>query len=84
MSFTTWNKAYEYQQSLKGTYDNGFSNSVSNTGIMVIDDIPFGIGEVVWVAMNENANLDDYEEWATEYGVNKSGKWCAVEDGHCS
>jgi hypothetical protein len=72
----TWKEAFEKQQSTKAKYDN--------TGITEIDDIPFTVGNVVWVIMAKGSQLYDYEEWATEYGAKEDGMWCALSDGHCS
>lgn len=81
--YTTWRQAYDAQQATKSTYDNEISNPVV-TGVVVIDDIPFAVGEVVWLIMADDFYLNDYEENATEYGIKEDGTWCAISDGHCS
>lgn len=82
--FKTFQEAYRYQQEKKNNYDNGLANLELHTGVSEIDDIPFALGNVVWIVMGENYSLYDYEESATEYGVTEDGKWCALYDGHCS
>lgn len=86
--FKTWKEAFAAQSATACSYDNGFNNPVS-TGVSAIDDLPFRLGDIVWLIMAENYHLEDYhledyEESATEYGIKADGTWCAVYDGHCS
>jgi len=79
--YTTFEEAL-VAQAIDGGYDNSFNGWPS--GNPLIANIPFAIKPVLWVIMAEDHYLGDYEEGATEYGVDASGRWAAVEDGHCS
>jgi hypothetical protein len=67
----------------KHNYNNGIYFSVES-GISNIDDLPFAVGENLWIIMADGFYLYDYEESATEYGVTSDGRWVALSDGHCS
>jgi hypothetical protein len=69
-------------QVVDGGYDNSFNGWPS--GNPLIGKIPFAIKPVLWVIMANDYYLGDYEEGATEYGIDASGRWWAMYDGHCS
>lgn len=69
-------------QAIEGGYDNSCKEWPS--GNPLIGKVPFAVKPVLWVIMAEGFQLDDWEESATEYGVDASGRWAALEDGHCS
>lgn len=69
-------------QANEGGYDNSFNGWSS--GNPLISDIPFALKPVLWVIMADDHYLGDYEESATEYGVDASGRWAALDDSHCS
>lgn len=81
--FKTWEAAFQAQKEKASNYDNGFENT-TETGVECIDKIPFALGEYVWLIMAEGFQLYDYEEWAVEYGIDRNGKWVALDDSHCS
>lgn len=69
-------------QANEGGYDNSFKGWSS--GNPLIANIPFALKPVLWVIMAEDNYLGDYEEGATEYGVDALGRWAALDDSHCS
>lgn len=81
--FKQWKRAYDNQSKNISKYDNSLDCDIS-TGIDIIDNIPFALGDVLWIIMSTDSYFGCYDENATEYGVTKSGKWAAVDDGHCS
>lgn len=81
--YKTWGEAFAAQSAASESYGNGFKNPVE-TSVSAIDDLPFRLGDIVWLIMAENYQLEDYSESATEYGIKADGTWCAVYDGHCS
>ena len=78
-TFNTFQEALDFQTG--NTYD--VTNALA-TGVENIDRIQFSVGEVVWVILADNYQLDDYEEWVTQYGITANGEWAAVSGGHCS
>lgn len=55
------------------------------TGVEHIDRVPFNTSQDEFLfIMADGYYLDDYEENAKVYGINRNGLWVAVEDGHCS
>lgn len=79
-TFETFQEALDFQKQ-----DDNY-NAVSGlaTGVECIDRIQFSVGEVVWLTLAENYQLDDYEEYVTQYGIAANGEWAAVSGGHCS
>lgn len=78
-TFETFEEALTFQK--EEDYNGGFD---LETGKENIDLIQFSLGEVLWVVMADGFYLDDYKEYVTQYGFTASGKWAAVEGGHCS
>ena len=60
-------------QANEGGYDNSFNGWSSDNSL--IANIPFALKPVLWVIMAEDSSLGDYEESATEYGVDALGRW---------
>jgi len=79
-NFKNFNEALAWQVE-KGHYD---INQELETGIVNIDRVQFSLGDVFWIALADGYYLDDYEEGVTQYGFTASGKWAAVDGGHCS
>jgi hypothetical protein len=79
-TFETFEEALSYQRE-KEFYN---VNSELATGIENIDRVQFALGDVFWAVMADGYQLDDYEEWVTQYGFTASGEWAAVSGGHCS
>lgn len=79
-NFETFQEALDFQ---KG---NNFYNVTADlvTGIVNIDRIQFSVGEVVWLLLADGYQLDDYDEYVTQYGIAANGEWAAVSGGHCS
>lgn len=80
-TFETFEEALSWQQEVDNYYD---VNKELETGIVNIDRIQFALGNVFWAVMAEEYQLDDYEEYVTQYGLTASGEWAAVSGGHCS
>jgi hypothetical protein len=78
-TFETFQEALNFQTGK--TYDVTLDLA---TGIESIDRIQFSVGEVVWLILADGYQLDDYEEWVTQYGITANGEWAAVSGGHCS
>lgn len=82
--YNEWKDAYNEQKSTLSSY--GYDNGIDfnpETGFECMDSLPYSVGPVVWVIMS-NYYFEQYEEGATEYGVDSEGHWAAVYDGHCS
>ena len=69
-------------QENEGGYDNTFHGWSSDNSL--IANIPFALKPVLWLIMATDSYLGDYEEYATEYGVDAFGRWAALSDSHCS
>lgn len=78
--YTTFEEALAAQAN--DGYDNAFEGWPSGNNL--IGDLPYCIKPVLWVIMADDYYFDSYEAGATEYGVDVSGRWAAVYDGHCS
>lgn len=85
------NKKEIYNMKQFNQFEDAYNNQQERgnerySGVSLIDDIPFVIRHsyVLWLIMDENSYLGDYDEYATEYGVAMDGRWAAVSNGHCS
>ena len=79
-TFNTFQEALDFQKQ-----NNSYSGLQGlATGVEAIDRIQFSVGEVVWLVLADGYQLDDYEEWVTQYGITATGEWAAVSGGHCS
>ena len=59
----TFQEAFDWQVRENNSYND---IQCLETGVEVIDKLQFSVGNIVWVILADNFQLDDYEEWVSQ------------------